>query len=174
MTDDIIPASAVRALSEKWHAGELDYPLITYLDALLASASIAAPASKGECWAASERDAMERIIGARVIRAEDDGSLMVRDERGDFAIWWKAEPVAAPASAWMPIVDHRCPEIGADTLHGAFVSGAKWWESGADSADSRGRGAASSQGRSRRANHARRHVARYRAEGVPQSAPSAH
>lgn len=25
-------------------------------------------------------------------------------------------------------VDHRCPEIGADTLQGAFVSGAKWWE----------------------------------------------
>ena len=24
--------------------------------------------------------------------------------------------------------DHRCPEIGADTLHGAFVAGAKWWE----------------------------------------------
>lgn len=25
-------------------------------------------------------------------------------------------------------VDHRCPEIGRHTLHGAFVSGAKWWE----------------------------------------------
>lgn len=25
-------------------------------------------------------------------------------------------------------VDHRVPEVGPDTLHGAFVAGAKWWE----------------------------------------------
>lgn len=28
----------------------------------------------------------------------------------------------------MSVPDHRCPEIGADTLRGAFVAGAKWWE----------------------------------------------
>lgn len=27
-----------------------------------------------------------------------------------------------------PPPDHRCPEIGADTLQGAFVAGAQWWE----------------------------------------------
>jgi hypothetical protein len=26
------------------------------------------------------------------------------------------------------VVDHRCPEISKDSLQGAFVSGAKWWE----------------------------------------------
>jgi hypothetical protein len=48
-------------------------------------------------------------------------SLYRQIPRQDFA---PGEPGVRRA----PAPDHRCPEIGADTLQGAFLNGAKWWE----------------------------------------------